>query len=153
MIKLSINHKERKTNVLCFAQTSITSSNLADSSHWTGALAAVQSEKPAHHSGFSERYQGSSTCSEKDFQQSLALTLLTVFTKPLASRWRGKSKNLASRQPPDLLFQEAANAGQRGHPQGRICRWSWVGAHVPQWDVRDKEGQDKWTESTDSHQL
>lgn len=50
IIKLSINHKERKTNVLCFAQTSITSGNLADSSHWTGALAAVQSQKCAHHS-------------------------------------------------------------------------------------------------------
>ena len=70
MIKLSINHKERKTNVLCFPQTSITSSNLADFSHRTGALAAVQSAERAHHPGSYERYQRSSTCSKKDFQHS-----------------------------------------------------------------------------------
>lgn len=34
-------HKERKTNAMCFAQTSIMSSNLADSSHGTGVLAAA----------------------------------------------------------------------------------------------------------------
>lgn len=67
MIKLIINHKERKTNVLCFPQTSIKSSNLADFSHGTGALAAVQTAERAHQPGSYERYQRSSTCPKKRF--------------------------------------------------------------------------------------
>ena len=79
MIKLSINHKERKTNVLCFARTLITSSNSADSSHWTGDPAAVQSGACAHHSSSCARYRRSSARSGKGFSTP---TLLTVCPEP-----------------------------------------------------------------------